>query len=196
MKIYGEKNISGKFKDTLLTKKNFNILPKGMSPFFIKKSIYLNAVPKNLGRHESDDTKLIYNIFSLNEKIIRTSKVKVTYIARTNIFKEIPHIYKRGPKFVDFYFRKGSKYYPLFLLLLFLTFAAPVIIILLSVYIGLINFLLGFSTLLFLLNLSISLWFSRKPQNIFTVFILLPIIASSFIMGIYKGFLLKLFSKK
>ena len=98
------------FKDIFIDKNNFDDISKWTWIFFINKEIFLDNIPKHKWEHISDDTKLLKNIIK-NTKILKTSDLKIYYNVREWFLENIIHIYERWPKFIDFYYKKWSKYF-------------------------------------------------------------------------------------
>ena len=177
------------FKPVYITKDNFDKMPKGTTIFFCDKELFLSSQLEDKSKDVSDDTKLLWNIVQ-KKKILRRSDVKVTYLSRTSLRKELKHTFERGPKFVDYYLSPKKKYFWLFIFL-------PIIALIFTIaliFINLTYFLywLGF---LILVWIFISVWLAENIKDFLIVFSLLPIMEFSFGLGILKGLLLKLLKK-
>lgn len=184
-KIYS-RHFGESFEPIYITKDNFDKIPKGTTVFFCDKELFLSSQLEDKGKDISDDTKLLWNIVQ-KKKILRHPDIKVTYLSRTSLKKEIKHTFQRGPKFVDYYLNLKKKYFWLFIFL-------PIFALIFTITLFFINFTyflywLGFLVLIWVI---ISVWLAENVKDFFVVFGLSPIIGFSFEAGILKGLLLKL----
>ncbi len=175
-----------KFEPVYLTPQNFDDINKGTTIVFIKKKLFLSSQLDNQeSKNNSDDTKLLWNIVQKKD-ILKSPDLVVTYNPRSSLTQHIRHTYNRGPKFVDYYFKPGRKYFPYILALLFLSLLALLFLIFNPVY------LIYLIALTFLGLILVSVWLSRRISDFFVVFVMLPITFISFSLGIFKGILLKI----
>jgi glycosyltransferase involved in cell wall biosynthesis len=177
------------FNQIYLTKSNFDHISKGTTILFIKKSLFLSSKLKNQSsKNNSDDTKLLWNVI-LKSKILKSPHLKVTYSPRSSIKKHIAHTFNRGPKFIDYYFSPGKKYFPhIILLILIIIFA----VILSIIYKQFIIYFFIFSLLTLVI---ISTLLSEKLKDFWILITFIPITSISFIFGLMKGLILKLIGK-
>ncbi len=191
-RLYGKNMTDRNFKDYYLDESNFEKSLKGTSPLFIKKSLYLEATPKESSKTANDDIRLLKKVIEIKGKFLRTSQASITYLARDSVIDELHHIHKRGPRFVDYYLRPGTKFFRYIQILVLLSFLAPLFLI------GLI-LLLGLKTILLIALLGIIasfvgsiILFARNIKEVF-VSLLFPIFLIVFILGVYKGLFMKFF---
>lgn len=190
-KLYGDQITKSNFDDYYLDINNFEKSLKGTSPLFIKKSLYLKATPKKSSKLISDDIRLLKMIISIKGKFLRTSQASATYLTRDSVIDELRHIFNRGPKFVDYYWKKGTKFFRLLQLLIFLSLITPIIII------GIV-YIFGLKILLMLLLVIVLIAFfgpimilAKNKKEIF-VSLLFPVFLFIFIIGIYRGLFYRL----
>ncbi|MBT3348959.1 glycosyltransferase family 2 protein [bacterium] len=172
------------FDDFLITKKNFDSSAKGTTIFFCDKTLFLESLPQNkTNKATSDDIKLLRNVLEKKE-ILKTSKVKVFYNTRKTVKDNIKHLMTRGPRFVDYYYKWGQRYFwPMnfglgcFLLIIFLLIA--------QIY------LFEMVSILILSNIMIALYLARNIKDFLIVFLLFPVVSIVFLIGIIKGLFIK-----
>jgi len=173
-------------KPLYITKDNFDEVPKGTAIFFCDKEFFLSSQLESRSKTVSDDTKLLWNIIQ-KKKILKHPDVKVTYLSRTSLKKEIKHTFERGPKFVDYYLSPKKERFWFFIFL-------PIITLIFTITLIFVNFtyFLYWLALLFLIWIIVSIWFSENIKDFFIMFSFLPIIGVSFELGILKGLIFKL----
>jgi len=177
------------FEHVYITKDNFDKIPKGTTIFFCDKELFLSSQLENKSKDVSDDTKLFWNIVQ-KKKMLKHPDVRITYLSRTSLKKEIKHIFQRGPKFVDYYLNFKKKFFWIFI---FCPIAALIFTIAL-IFINLTYFLYWFGFLI-LIWIFISVWLAENIKDFFVISALLPIAGFSFECGILKGLVLKLLRK-
>jgi len=177
------------FKPVYITKDNFDEMPKGTAILFCDRELFLSSQLEDKSKDVSDDTKLLWNIVQ-KKKILKHPDVKVVYLSRTSLKKEIKHTFERGPKCVDYYLNLKKKYFWLFI---FFPIAALIFTIIL-VFVNPTYFLywLGF---LILIWIFVSVWLGENIKDFFIVSGFLPIIGFSFELGVLKGLILKLIKR-
>lgn len=181
-KIYN----SNEQNETIITKKNFDTARKGTTCLFCKKDIFLSAQIENKeDKNSSDDTKLLWNIVQ-SENIITSPSLKVTYNTRTTLLENIRHIFNRGPKFIDYYYKPGKRYYISINIALFVTIVSTGAIIYKTTLMG------PFMILAFIIDCTIALYCKEKWKDVLIVTTLLPIFIIAFWAGIIKGLILKI----
>lgn len=193
-RIYGRELISSKFKDYFITKINFDKSPKGTAILFINKKLYLRSEPKLKDKNASDDTALFQKIIDERGKFLRTSKSFSYYISRDDLKDELKHISMRGPKFVDYYFRRGTRFYKYIVLLIILTLFTPFILFFIyhQLNVGYVfGIILTSILLIFLLPLIV---FAKHKDEILPM-LLFPMLLLSFVFGIYRGLIIKLINQ-
>ncbi len=175
-----------RFAPIFITEKNFNKIAKGTTVFFCKKRLFLKSQPSSTNSNVSDDTKLLLNILH-KRRLLKHPEVKVHYLARNSLEKEIKHTYERGPRFVDYYFNPKRLYFWVFIFLPAFLLAGLLTIGVFSPFS--LFYVLVFIMLFFLLS---SLYLSENIKDFFIVLIFLPIFFFVFEFGIAKGLVLKI----
>lgn len=162
-----------------LDENNFNEGPKGMTCFLVDKKLFLSSLPACKGKDVNDDTRILREIVK-KKKIMRHSDVKFTYLQRAAFREVMRHIYERGPRFADYYLRKGResrKKYIAMLLGVFVFFVSAFFYPKLFVF-GILGMLIG--------NIFIAIWLSDNLKDFFASFCLLPPVATAFAIGVLK----------
>lgn len=186
LKIYKNKYGKEEFDPYYITKSNFENEPKGTTLLFCKKNIFLSSQPDNKeSKNNSDDIKLFKNIVE-KAKILRHPKVYIKYITRDSLFEFIKHTYQRGPKFVDYYLNKNTRffkhliffYFCLFIIILLLIFDYRIIFYILSAFLILVTF--------------VSIWLMKNIKDFGISLICFPIVFISFALGVINGLFLKM----
>lgn len=174
------------FADFFITEKNFDHVAKGSGAFFFDRKLYLSCqVPNSDSPHCSDDTKLLWNMIK-KTKILKTAKVRMYYNTRTSFLDNLAHIYARGPKFIDYYFHPGKRFFGILLSVLFVA--------ILSLFAIITGTYLKVLLLIFLLfDIAIAVYCCRRMQDFFAFLVLFPIFGFTFFLGIIKGIFLKVF---
>ncbi len=183
--IYNHGGYGQDYKEIYIDKENFDNIPKGTGVLFCEKNLFLSSQLKNKGKNVSDDTKLFWNLVQ-KKKILKHPAPKVVYESRDSLLTHIKHTFDRGPKFVDYYFKPGKKYFPYINSLLI----GIIVLILLTIIKPLILIYVLIALIFGLILISIKL--SEKLRDFFILVYLLPITAIAFSLGILKGVWLKI----
>lgn len=161
----------------------------GGGSMFVLRKYYLEVaktMPTSI--HVSDDNLYILKLAEI-EPILKTSSPKIEYLNRTGFKENIIHLYNRGPKFVDFYAKPGTRYFiPIIVLVCF------VVIDIIFALLLPIALILEFIVLLVLL-IGIALYLSEDFKDIISVLFIMPIAIVCFSLGVLRGLLLKLLNK-
>lgn len=165
-----------------INEENFDKVPKGMSIVFIDKSLFLSSIPNEKGKMVNDDTRLLWELVR-KRKILRHSDIKVHYLQRTGFWEVIGHIYERGPRFADYYLKKGGRYRGWYLVGL-PTFCVLSITFFLKPEMGLFG-IVG----LFLLYMLAGIWLGESFRDFLIVLLYLPPLIIAFVLGILRGML-------
>jgi glycosyltransferase involved in cell wall biosynthesis len=183
------------FKSYYITNENFESSSKGTTGLWIKKAIFLDMCldlindENHSNKYINEDTKLFKKILNYDLKIYRMSEAKVYYQSRTVFMEELRHLYERGPRFVNYYMKPGTRFFlPLLFLLLL-----PLLIILtffLNESLLTMGVLAGISFLCL-----ITVFISRSVKDFVSTIIGLPLIISVFSLGVYRGVYLNLKEK-
>ena len=97
-----------------ITEKNFDRAPKGTGCFVCSRDRWLASQPENKGKETNDDTRILRMIVA-TKPILRLAGVEVRYIQRTSARAVLPHTFRRGPLFSDYYLRPGGRYFTLYI---------------------------------------------------------------------------------
>jgi glycosyltransferase involved in cell wall biosynthesis len=127
--IYG-KNWNSSFKSYYIDNKNFDKSAKGTACLWISTDKFIEACQNVAGeqrdlRNINEDTRILKFVVDSGTKIYKASEIKLVYEPRSGALEELYHMYKRAPRFIDYYFHFGNRYFPL--LLAFYVLIIPVI---------------------------------------------------------------------
>lgn len=188
--IYGEKQFGTDFDSYWIDERNFEASPKGTTSLWIKKEIFLNACSVLMGHAETkyinEDIKLFRIIVSGGDKIFRSGESKIYYFPREGIVEELKHLYHRGPRFVDYYLKKDTRFF-VPLVLFYLTPLGVFLLFIINT-----DILLVVSGLSILIIISIAMYLTRFSIRTPLMAIALVLIGLSFGMGLIKGLWIKL----
>lgn len=172
----------------IINKENFENKGKGTGAFLVDKKIILEAYKiLDLSKNESDDTKLFKRIIDIKNEMYLDPSIEFIYKNREGIKNNFKHIYQRGPKFVDYYIKKGNKYQKYLILLYTIILLNILFIFKPSIY--LYELIIGIFILI-----SYCIYISRNTKDFFVSIYLVPIIITAFILGIIKGTAIKIFN--
>lgn len=193
-KIYGKKNFGTNFKSYAITQKNFEKSPKGTTSLWVPKKLFIDTckqIQKNDGdsKYINEDTKIFKSFISNKIGILKCSKAKIFYHPRAGAWNEIKHLYSRGPRFVNYYSKPGTRFFipltfSLFMIVAFVlaAFAYPKLLMIAFIF-------------LFFGSLVIGVAIAKNVNDILKVSIGLPIIFLSFYLGILKGIAIKIINR-
>lgn len=185
-KILFKKNFPQKENIIKITAKNFDHIGKGTTACYIKKNLFIKATKHiNNTKDSSDDIKLFTEILKLTNFISRDNKFKINYNYREKLLKILVHTFNRGPKFVDYYWQRGKRFFPHLLIIYILTLANFFFII------NPIFFLYELATFI-LATIITAIYISQTSAQFLTSLYFLPLIAVSFYFGLIKGIIIKL----
>lgn len=183
-----KKNFDKNFSEQFITTKNFDSMAKGMTMFFCDKKLFLDSQPDNIkNKNNSDDTALLANIVK-KKNILATSQIYCYYNTRASFIQNIIHIFNRGPKFIDYYYKPAKKHFWLINLIIFFLVT--------SVY-GIINrelSIYGAFIIVFVLDLFLALYITRNLKEFFIFLLLFPVFLLVFLSGLIKGIFIKVFN--
>ncbi len=182
-------------KEMMLSKKNFDELPKGTGVFYVSKAIlkkaYLHLSTTEFSHDSSDDTKFLKTIVTFTD-ILLSPKVKVVTYSRTKLKAIIHHLFLRGAKFWDYYGDVRQKNFWKIIVLPFLIFTSLFTLILLYR-----NESIKIAIGIFLFWTALTVWIAGISKKMICVFLILPVVALSFYAGILRGmYIHSRFSKK
>jgi glycosyltransferase involved in cell wall biosynthesis len=175
-------------KPFYITRENFEKSGKGSGGIWIDRQLFIWACRQiedgTDQQHTSDDTKLLKVLVDNGHSVYWTNETHIVYRPRSGFLRQINHIYQRGPRFVDYYLRPGTRYYLplLFIMVLTLTivilvFTSPVLLLLLAaVFIG-------------CLMLSV-FYLCQKISDIPKLLLALPVMGTAFYMGLIRGIII------
>lgn len=175
------KNHNPKF----ITLENFDETPKGTGVFCCPKKL-LEEVFLEIGDVDvlSDDTLLLKEICKRKE-IYFTPHVKIYLFARQEFMKSVKHLYNRGPKFIEYYFEPGKRYFlaiVAFIALASIGLAAPVLF---PDFFRTQLIITGVLVLLF------SIYISKSLKDLLLSTVMTPLVVAVFSVGLVKGIFLK-----
>lgn len=173
----------------VLDPKNFDRHPKGTGVFYAKMGV-LEEMYKEFSKIDvnddmSDDTKMLRIIAEKTTLVIDPS-VKVINYSRTDFKKSITHLYKRGAKFIDYYFDVRKKFF-------WMAIVFPFIIIVSYLLFFLLNpasLLLKLGSLI-LADFFLAVFLARNSGEFIKIFYIAPLIVIVFYLGILRGIILK-----
>lgn len=189
-KIYGN-TWGAEFTSYDITEDNFERSSKGTTSFWVEKQVFIKScskISKNYSNLKtiSDDTKVMRQLIEDGVSIYRSSEAKIYYQPRKSALKELEHIFNRGPIFMDYYLRPGTRFYvPLIL------FYVLVLLLLTTVFTLPLAFFLIVGLLL-LSALVIAMTITGFSSALASIFSGLILIALSFSAGLVKGLVLKM----
>jgi glycosyltransferase involved in cell wall biosynthesis len=175
--------------DFWITAENFDRAPKGTGCFVCNRERWIASQPEKSDRETSDDTRILRAIVA-TKPILRTFAASAHYQQRTDFMAVIPHTFRRGPLFADYYLRPGGRY--------FIPYAGLWGFILLSLLLAVLNPWVGvLSAGLTLAALAgVVAYLSRCWSDILVAAVCLPAVAAAFGLGILKWQILCLFGKR
>lgn len=183
------KNSGIDFPAQYITTKNFDTFGKGTTMFFCTKALFLNSQPGNIDdRNNSDDTALLHNIVR-QKAILTTPHIRCYYNTRNSFFENIKHIFNRGPKFIDYYYKPSKKHFWLINSTLIFIF-----LLIYRIYSGTISLYDTFLALM-ILDVLLTLYVSKSVKAFLAFLLFFPLFSGVFTMGIIKGIFLKLIGK-
>lgn len=189
--LYGDK-WGVDFPDYYINNENFENSPKGTASLWVKKEMFLAACEKvahnqqALNKYVNEDTKILRAMVDAGARIFRTSKLNIYYQPRNNFKDTVKHLYGRGPRFVDYYVKPKSKFFPLLIAIYVMVAVAVILAFIKLIYLAYLAItVLAGTTLLALL-------FGKDLKGIFTLFVGLPLVLVIFAAGIIKGTFLRI----
>lgn len=175
--------------DFWITTENFDRAPKGTGCFVCDRGRWIASQPEKSDRETSDDTRILRKVVA-TKPILRTCAASARYQQRTDFMAVIPHTFRRGPLFADYYLRPGGRY--------FVPYAGLWGFILLSLLLAVLNPWYGvLSAGLALTALAgVVVYLSRCWSDILVAAVCLPAVAAAFGLGILKWQVLCFFGKR
>lgn len=161
---------------------NFDGVPKGLGGFLVEKELFLSSLCDYKGKDVSDDTKILREMVRRKD-IMRHSGIRLTYMQRTGFWEVMMHIYGRGPKFADYYLKKGGRYRKAYML------ALLAVTVILAAAVLKPKLLLTGLAISLTLYLASAFWLSESFRDVVVVSVYLLPIAAAFSMGILRGLL-------
>lgn len=140
------------------------------------------------GKDVNDDSLLIENLLGI-EPLLKTASARALYLNRTGFKENVMHIYNRGPKFVDYYTKPGTRFFPVIV--------ALVVFILVNIGVAVMapQWLLAELLAALVILVAVSAYLAESVMDFFTCVVLLPVALVSFSAGILKGLGMKLLRK-
>jgi glycosyltransferase involved in cell wall biosynthesis len=168
---------------------NFDRAPKGLGCFVCLRERWLTNQLDQADRETSDDTRILRKIVE-TKPILRTRALSACYQQRTSFTAVMPHTFRRGPLFADYYLRPGGRY--------FVLYAGLWGFILLSLMLASVNPWYGVlpAGLILTAVAGVVVYLSRRWSDILVAAVCLPAVAAAFGLGILKWQILCLFGKR
>jgi hypothetical protein len=195
-KVYGKNRWGTSFSPYYIDNSNFEKSPKGTGSLCLPKDLFLESCSRladtTVGstKNISDDTKLLRYMIESGARIYRPSSIIVNYQPRQKLGQELYHVYQRGPKFVDYYFRRGSRFQPYLLVSLALLFLGV-----LGVLAWRWEFLEVILALSILGIVALAIILKERLSDLWVVCVALPVAIILFGLGILKGLGSKIYSR-
>jgi glycosyltransferase involved in cell wall biosynthesis len=159
----------------------------GGGAMLVRRDWFLEiAQSRSLGKYSNDDSQLIEKL-TVIWPLRKTAKAKMLYLNRTGFVENIQHLFWRGPKFIDYYLRPKSRYFPIIAGGLFFVVLQPTILLFQPLF--LTEVLVGITVFLV-----ISLWLSEEASDFAPTLVLLPITVAAFSLGCLYGIFIKLYT--
>lgn len=183
-KLY-KNSFGDEFSDVFINKDNFDGISKGTTILFVNKDLFLKHISHSAkGKYANDDTKILRSIIE-EKKILKSSALKCYYSQRENLLAEIMHTFNRGPRFIDYYYNRKSKY--------FYFINLSIALFLMTIFFAYYGFYSYIIIILFIVNIVTAFYLSKNIKDFLISFFIFPIIAISFFTGIIEGLILKVF---
>jgi glycosyltransferase involved in cell wall biosynthesis len=190
-------NSSNKDDGFHITELNFDKSAKGTTTILVSKPLFIKACAKleaqirthgkDTNKNVSDDTKLLKIIINSGTNIYKSNKLIINYHPRAGLIEEIKHTYNRGPKFIDYYFKPGTRYFVPLLLSIVLGCLWLVAIVLFG-----LEFLYIFLIAVLVIILLSSMYLAEfKLKKILPIYLGLSLLITFFSLGLTKGFFIK-----
>lgn len=188
--VYGKSKFGSSFESFFIDYENFEKSPKGTTSLWVSKKDFIaacNAINQNgtNNRYVNDDTKIFRYFIDCGQKIYKSSEAKIYYNPRSSSWQELEHIFERGPRFVDYYMRPGTRYF------------LPLMVLIVAVIAALVacvanpQLLAWIAGIMIVVNMLATVILSEKLDDM-VLFFFYPVIAISFGLGVIKGLLGKL----
>jgi glycosyltransferase involved in cell wall biosynthesis len=180
-------------KTTSFGLKDFDYYPKGTGCFFVPKNHLLEAIKEfeattNDLQFSSDDTLLI-RILARNYRINLSPQFSCVYYARTSLKQFTLHTYHRGQFFVDGFLRPTTRFY--WPIIIFLAGSAALLLAVILMPFVLVPLVIVMA--LAWIGGTIAMIILGVPlADALAFFILSPVFALCYALGIWRGFLRKL----
>lgn len=174
----------------------FDHYPKGTTCFFAPKQVLISAITEFESqtidiKNSSDDTHLI-RIIARDYRINLSPEFSCTYHARTRLSQFFKHSYHRGNVFVDGFLRPGNRFFVPLLAFLALSLIGPIVFITIT---PTRLPMLALICLAWLCELLGALVMGVTPKDAFSLFILSPMFAVAYGLGIWEA-VIKMMGRK
>ncbi len=187
-KIYGSKKWGSDFESYYITEENFETSPKGTTSLWVTKTVFMHAcaiMQKQYSaegiKRSSDDTKLLRIILDIAGSIYRRSDTKIYYHPRSGFANELRHLYRRGPLFVDYYLKPGTRFF---------RHSVGLVVVLLLLVVCAVSYPqsgLYFAGGIILVIVLLSLYVAETIKDFVLDLILIPLVVLTFGTGVIKG---------
>jgi len=174
-----------------ITSKNFDASAKGTTCLRVDKELFLSSCRTMAAeysevelKNSSDDTRLLHLLVRSNGSILK-SEITATYTPRFGLVSELRHTFYRGPKFVDYYFRPGTRYFKYLVLYFLLLLIIPVSAIFYPI------FILSGAVLSLVMFIFLVAYMSKPITLLPTILVGASLTIISFGAGLIKGLVAK-----
>jgi glycosyltransferase involved in cell wall biosynthesis len=157
----------------------------GGGAMLVLRDYYLSVIDKfKKSPNANDDSMLINNLLKF-EPLLKTADARTLYINRTGFKENVLHVYNRGPKFVDYYIKPGTRFFP--------EIIALVVVLLASIALFFIQPLVLAYELMAAVALLIFIasYLSEGLVDFLTCLWVFPVLILAFVVGILKGLAMK-----
>lgn len=178
------KNLEASAEFFEITNDNFNKTPKGTTCVFFRDKEDLIKACKDFDvedRSVSEDTRLFRNVLNRGKTLARNLKATCYYSQRQGFLKNFRHLFERGPRFVDYYYRFHPTYRTILNLATVIALASILMLVTLPSTWKLILATAILADFLFAAVLS------RKITEFFQAILILPFVLTSFGLGLARG---------
>jgi uncharacterized protein (TIRG00374 family) len=164
---------------------NFERTAKGNGGMLVRRQLYLDTCEQmNVGmseKHVSDDTRMLKSLIEQGHRLCRSLDICINYQPRNSLRDQLRHLYERGPRFVDYYIHRGTRFHN-FLLVLFIS---PWLVLA-----GIYFFHVNWMTVViaaFIGDAVLSTALSSRPIHFIKLLVAIPLVGLSFYSGLIKG---------
>ncbi len=193
-KIYGKAIWGSNFSDYYITTENFESSPKGTTSLWVEKKVFIEACNKAIDQASNlkivnDDTRLLADMIQQKGRLLRRGDMVIYYHPRTSFNSEIHHLYERGPRFIDYYFKRGTRFWWPIMTCIFVFLAITAAIIVNP------NSVLYLLVVMIITDILLSIFLAEVVMDFVMNLVTLPIVVVFFGAGVIKGIFIKIFKR-